>query len=83
MIIENRSHRTNIYSKTFHDVLDTNSFAFQRGRRLAYTQRLYFEYMYTQKVKGTTFFIPLLTMMQPFLTILKIDLVSIMLIFVQ
>lgn len=56
MIIENRSHRTNIYSKTFHDVLDTNSFAFQRGRRLAYTQRLYFEYLYTQKVKGTTFF---------------------------
>ena len=56
MLVENRSHRTSVYNRTYASVPDTNSFFFQSGRRRAYAQRLYFEYLYTQKVNGTTYF---------------------------
>lgn len=56
MLVENKSHRTSVYSRSFANVPDTNSFCYQSGRRRAYAQRLYFEYMYTQKVRGTTYF---------------------------
>lgn len=59
MIIPNKSHYYNEFSKYCNKVLDKNSFEFESTKRNGYFQRLYFEYLYTQKVNGITFFFTL------------------------
>lgn len=56
MVIPNNTHYYNESTRTHNCVPDTNSFLYQSNRRLGYQQRLYFEYLYTQKVKGQIFF---------------------------
>lgn len=54
--VVNKSHRFSFYNKVNNCILDPNSFAYQSSKRQGYAQRLYFEYCYTQKVNGTTYF---------------------------
>lgn len=56
MVIPNNTHYYGTCSKAFNCVPDTNSFTYQSNRRLGFQQRLYYEYLYTQKVSGQTFF---------------------------
>lgn len=56
MIVLNRSNRTSLYTRCANNVPSTFDFSYQKNRRLAYQQRLYFEYLYTQKVGGISFF---------------------------
>lgn len=56
MNIVNNSHRFSLYSKAKNFILDPNSFACQSSRRTGFMQRLYYEFLYTQEVKGSCFF---------------------------
>lgn len=56
MQVLNKSHRASIYNKVYNSIPNPASFGVQCSRRLAYMQRLYFEYEYTQKVHGQVFF---------------------------
>ena len=56
MLVPNNTHYFSLYSRTFNSVPDTNSFFCDSSKRNGYFQRLYYEYLYTQKVKGQTFF---------------------------
>lgn len=56
MQVLNKSHRASIFNKVYNSIPNPASFSMQSSRRLAYMQRLYFEYMYTLKVGGQVFF---------------------------
>ena len=56
MIVRNTTHYYTVGTKEYFSVPDSNSFAFESSRRMGFYQRLYFEYLYTQQVKGQAFF---------------------------
>lgn len=56
MIIKNNTHYYTEFTKLYNIVPDNNSFQFESSKRLGFYQRLYFEYLYTQKVNGITFY---------------------------
>lgn len=56
MIIENKSHYHNRFTRAMNIVPETDSFAFESSKRQAYAQRLYWHMTYTQNCNGQAFF---------------------------
>ena len=56
MVIPNSTHYFNEFTRAYNCVPDSNSFSFQSSKRQGYFQRLYYEFLYTNKIGGQTFF---------------------------
>lgn len=56
MIVNNKTHRFCPHTKVCNSIVDPSSFTYQSSRRAAYMQRLWFEFQYTLKVDGQSFF---------------------------
>lgn len=57
MQVLNKTHYHSFMTRLYNDVAEPNSFSYESSKRSSYQQRLYFEYLYTQKVGGVSFFI--------------------------
>lgn len=56
MLIPNKTHYYLDTSKVYQEVSSPDSWLCESGKRLAYYQRLYYEYEYTKSVNGLAFF---------------------------
>ena len=56
MLVKNNTHYLSVYSLYYNEFPSPNSFCSESSRRQSYMQRLYFEFLDTERLGGQTFF---------------------------